>query len=249
MLPLTLVAAAAGGAAMYLFDPDRGARRRALLRDQVVHTLRISRDAMDAGARDIANRSTGAVGRARSLLTRRHASDDVLVERVRAKMGRYVSHPGAIEVDASGGTMRLSGSILRDEHDGLLAAVRGVAGVKDIVDSLTVYETAEGISELQGGIPRRGEEFELMQDNWAPAARILIGAAGTALVLHGLRGGLPGILLAAAGAIILLRTTTNKPLHQLAGLSGQGAVGVPDATTPATGTPSRDAASGEVSHA
>lgn len=47
--------------------------------------------------------------------------------------------------------------MLRHEHERLLGAVRSVRGVKDIVDQLTVYKTAEGVSELQGGKPRRGE--------------------------------------------------------------------------------------------
>lgn len=36
MAPLLLIGAAVGGAAMYFFDPDRGRRRRALLRDQAL---------------------------------------------------------------------------------------------------------------------------------------------------------------------------------------------------------------------
>ena len=36
MAPLILVGAAVGTAAMYLFDPDQGRRRRALIRDKAV---------------------------------------------------------------------------------------------------------------------------------------------------------------------------------------------------------------------
>src|SRR5687768_4718196 len=45
-----------GASAMFLLDPDRGARRRALLRDKAVRAKRKTRDAADATARDIANR-------------------------------------------------------------------------------------------------------------------------------------------------------------------------------------------------
>jgi osmotically-inducible protein OsmY len=127
--------------------------------------MRVTRDTFDAGARDMANRGAGAVDRTRSIFRRRQTDDEVLIERVRAKMGRYVSHPGAIEVQATEGTVTLTGSILHHEHEELLQAVRDVPGVKDVVDQLVVYNSAEGISELQGGRPRRGEVPELVQDN------------------------------------------------------------------------------------
>jgi hypothetical protein len=182
-------------------------RAAALLRDQAVKATTNVRDVMGAGVRDLANRGSAIPGRVRSLFRRRKGTDDVLVERVRSKMGRYVGHPGAIEVTASGGHVTLSGSVLAHEHDELLEAVRGVAGVTDIVDHLAVHKTAGGISELQGGRRRRGELPELMQENWSPGIRIVAGTAGTTLALLALRGGVPGLLLGAAGALILLRST------------------------------------------
>lgn len=226
MAPLLLVGAAIGAAAMYLFDPDRGGRRRALLRDQAVKAASNVRDVMDAGARDLANRGTAVTGRVRSLFGPRKDADDVLVERVRSRMGRYVGHPGAIEVTAASGHVTLSGSVLAHEQDELLEAVRHVSGVTDIVDRLEVYKTAEGIAELQGGRRRRGELPELLQENWSPGTRIVGSAAGTTLALFALRGGIPGLLLGAAGALILLRSTTNKPFRRLAGMSGHRGIDI-----------------------
>jgi uncharacterized membrane protein len=226
MAPLLLIGGAIGAAAMYLLDPDRGPRRRALLRDQAVKATTNVRDVMGAGARDLANRGSAIPGRVRSLFRRHRDTDDVLVERVRSKMGRYVGHPGAIDVTASGGHVTLSGSVLAYEHDELLEAVRGVAGVTDIVDRLAVHKTAEGISELQGGRRRRGALPELMQENWSPGIRIVTGTAGTTLALLALRGGIPGLLLGAAGALILLRSTTNKPFRRLAGMSAHRAIDI-----------------------
>jgi uncharacterized membrane protein len=228
MAPLLvpLIGAAVGGAAMYLFDPDRGRRRRALLRDQAVRTVSNVRDTVDAGTRDLANRSVGMTRRLGSVFTRREATDEVIVERVRAKMGRYVSHPAAIEVASSGGQVTLSGSVLHHEHEALLRALHDVDGVHGIEDRLKVYKTAEGVSELQGGRRRRGEPFELMQDNWAPGARIVAGTAGATLAMYALRGGLPGLALGTAGALLLLRSTTNRPFRQLAGMSGRRSVDI-----------------------
>ena len=39
-----------GAGVMYLLDPDRGKRRRALVRDQAVRSVRKTRDAVDATA-------------------------------------------------------------------------------------------------------------------------------------------------------------------------------------------------------
>lgn len=226
MAPLLLLGAALGGTAMYLLDPDRGRRRRALLRDQAVKANSNIQDVLDAGGRDLANRGSGVTGRLRSLFTRRPATDDVLVERVRSRLGRYVGHPGAIEVAASGGQVTLSGSVLRHEHDELLEAVRSVTGVNDVADRLAVHDSAEGISELQGGRHRRGDLPELLQENWAPGTRIIAGAAGTTMALYALRGGIAGVLAGAAGALILLRTATNKPIRRLAGMSGHRAIDI-----------------------
>jgi uncharacterized membrane protein len=224
MNPL-LIGAAVGSAAMYLLDPQHGRRRRALLRDQAVKAQSNVRDTLDAGKRDLSNRATALTGRARSLFRRRKATDDVLAQRVRSKMGRYVAHPGAVDVTAAGGQVELSGSILSHEHSDLIDAIGQVEGVADVVDRLTVYETAEGISELQGGRPRRGDRPG-HRDNWAPATRLAAGAAGTTLALFALRGGLRGLLYGTAGAVLLLRSTTNKPLRTLAGLTNEGVVDI-----------------------
>ena len=72
-------------------------------------------------------------------------SDDKLVERVRSKMGRYVSHPRAIEVMAQDGCVCLRGPILTHEAKGLLNAVRSVRGVRELDIQLEPHNTAETI--------------------------------------------------------------------------------------------------------
>ena len=227
MAPLLLLGAAIGGVAMYFFDPDQGRRRRALVRDQAVKTSTHAKHFMEKGARDLKNRGTAVTGRARSLFHRRNPDDDVLVERVRSKMGRYTAHPGAIDVNAMQGRVTLGGSILAHEHGELIESVSQVPGVTDIYDRLTIYETAEGISELQGSRrARRGELPERLQDNWAPATRLATGAAGTTLALYSLgRSNRYAAFLAfVTGAAILLRAATNKPLRGLAGLEREPAM-------------------------
>lgn len=56
--------AAIGALAMYMFDPDRGRRRRALVRDQIYSTSLRTRRNVYAKSRDLANRTRGMYARA-----------------------------------------------------------------------------------------------------------------------------------------------------------------------------------------
>ena len=61
-----LIGAGIGGASMFLLDPDRGARRRALVRDKAVRATRKTRDAAGATRRDLSNRLSGLQSRIRA---------------------------------------------------------------------------------------------------------------------------------------------------------------------------------------
>jgi uncharacterized membrane protein len=66
-----------------------------------------------------------------------------------------------------------------------------------------------------------------MQQNWTPAARTLAGTTGGLLLLNALqKRGLFSVFMALAGGALLLRSSTNIPLRQLAGMSGRRAVDV-----------------------
>src|SRR5947208_337675 len=106
----SLVAGAAVGAGLtYFLDPDRGARRRARVRDVVAHATSVTGRAIDKTGRDALHRTYGTATSLRSLVRDEDVHDDVLVEHVRAKLGRLVSHPHAIRVAASNGTITLEG--------------------------------------------------------------------------------------------------------------------------------------------
>jgi uncharacterized membrane protein len=96
--------------------------------------------------------------------------------------------------------------------------VRGVPGVRSVADHLTVHEEAGNVSSLQGGVPRRGNRFELMQDNWSPAARLVAGAAAAGMIAAAFRAraGMCAVL-GAAGSALLARAATNMDLASLAG--------------------------------
>ena len=204
-----------GTGLMYLLDPDRGRRRRALLRDKGAWALRKTGDCIEVTTHDLRNRAQG--------ITHIHSSsepvdDRIVAERVRSKLGRVVAHPGAIEVNALNGAVTLSGPILVEEMSELLKCVNGVRGVKQVINNLEAHEQADNHPALQGGRERQGAHFEFFQENWSPAARVLAGAAGASLAAYGgVRRDALGAGLGTAGLLLLTRGITNTGIQRLAG--------------------------------
>jgi osmotically-inducible protein OsmY len=144
---------ALGAGLMYLLDPDRGRRRRALLRDQVVHggrELEELKDAAAASSRDLQNRIRGVVAETRNRLRREDVDDSVLEARVRSEIGRLVANPRAIFVTASNGRITLSGPVLADEVEHLLSSILHVRGVSGVVNQLDVHQSPGDVPGLQG---------------------------------------------------------------------------------------------------
>jgi uncharacterized membrane protein len=225
MNPIFIGGAAVGVALMYFLDPNSGRRRRARTRDKVMHAARVVNEGAKVTARDTVHRAQGAWAGAKRLFAHdtEPVEDDILVGRVRAELGRVVSHPHAIEVAASGGHVTLIGPILSYEVRPLLRVVRSVAGVRAVSDQLTVYNEPGNVPSLQGGEPRPGQRTEFLQENWSPAARVVAGGAGAALMLAATsaRGGVCA-LLGISGGALLARATTNRDLASLAGFGHRG---------------------------
>jgi hypothetical protein len=182
---LKLIASAGVGATfMYLLDPERGRRRRALLRDKLVSATRKAPRAIEVTARDLANRAQGLVAEAAAKITRDETPDEKIVARVRSELGKVVSHPGAIEVTAEDGSVRLTGHVLADEVDDLLAAVSAVPGVREVGNRLEVHETPDKVPALQGGKPHRRNSLDFLK---RPAVCALTTAVGVALIIPNLK--------------------------------------------------------------
>jgi uncharacterized membrane protein len=206
---------------MYLLDPDRGRARRARLRDKAIRAMHETSDALDVIGRDLSHRSTGLMAETRSLFTHDEPTDQALAERVRSKMGRIVSHPGAIDVTARDGRVTLGGRVLAHEVKGLLACVSSVAGVRGVDNRLEVHEQAGNLSDLQGGVHRPGARSELMQENWSPTTRLLAGALGGGLTALGTTLRFPtACVLGTVGLGLLTRGVTNLSLRSLLGIGG-----------------------------
>jgi hypothetical protein len=211
-----------GSGLMYMLDPDRGKRRRALLRDKFVWVTRKTGEGIETTAWDLSNRARGIAASVQSRFSPAEISDSVLADRVRSKLGRIVSHPGALEVAAENGSVTISGPILEAEVDNLLTCVGRIQGVNEVNNKLEVHQEAGDHPSLQGGRERRGYQFEFLQENWSPAARFIAGAAGASLAVYGgARRDVLGAGLGAAGLLLLARGVTNTELKRMVGFNDE----------------------------
>lgn len=211
---------------MYFLDPNRGNRRRRLIRDQAVHLRHQGGKALTQSIRDLSHRTQGMWSNLKSLVDFRkeQPSDDLLTARVRSRIGRVTSHPHAIEVSSNEGRVTLRGSILEQEYDAVIHATQRVQGVQQIQPQLNSYFQAEGVPELQGGRRRKQAALDFMQVRWAPATRFLIGSMGAVSMIYALsrpfrreRVFLQASLM-IGGSLMVLRSTTQLQFRQLLGI-------------------------------
>jgi uncharacterized membrane protein len=208
-IPSKLAGVGFGAMLMYFFDPIRGRKRRARAVDAAVHLRRRESELLGKAARDAEHRARGLAQRVRQR-SDPNADDDVLEGRVRARLGRIASHPRALEISVRDGRALLRGPILAREADAVLASVRGVRGVREVVDDLARCATAGSISSLQGeGRSRRAGS------TWTPALQVGAIGAGALLAGYGLvaRRGMFGAVLGSVGGALLARGLTNRPLR------------------------------------
>jgi uncharacterized membrane protein len=203
-----------GATLMYFLDPARGRKRRARLGELATHARRVERRLVGKGVRDAQHRARGITERLAHPLADEIA-DGVLHARVRAALGRAISHARAIEVEASCGRVVLRGPVLAAEHDAAIASIQRIPGVHQLVDRLDCHASAD-VPALQGARKRgRGE-------HWPPAARLAAIGAGTALATYGLlvRRGAIGVALVAAGGALALRGGIDESLAHAFGRAG-----------------------------
>jgi uncharacterized membrane protein/osmotically-inducible protein OsmY len=217
-----------GAGLMYFFDPARGARRRALMRDRLAHASRVAGDAAGATGRDVSHRAAGVAARLRGTVGQEPVDDRVLLERVRSQIGRAVSHPRAIDVDVVDGVVTLRGPILMDEVSDVIGAVEGVRGVRDVINNLDEHHEPGNVPALQGKRSHRRARAEMWQQQWSPTARLMTCTAGAALAGYGAtRRDMAGVLAATAGIGMMARAATNVELRRLTGFgAGRRAIDV-----------------------
>jgi osmotically-inducible protein OsmY len=139
----------AGGITVALLDPRRGAARRAALRDKGLSAVRDAAETASRHVRDLRQRLQGIVYESKARMSEQPVPDDILVERVRAQLGRPVSNPRAVEVRAQDGCVVLSGPILADEAEELIRRISRIPGVRSIESQLELHADASDIPSLQ----------------------------------------------------------------------------------------------------
>jgi hypothetical protein len=144
---------------MYFFDPRVGSGRRARVRRVLIGGTRGGR------------------------------TDEAIGDRVRAILARSVSYPRSITLDVKNGHVLLGGPVIAREVEGLLARVRRVRGVRGVRSRMEAHDWAADVPGLQGAAkrPRRMGGRELLEWGWPTGARIVGGAALSALAIRGVR--------------------------------------------------------------
>jgi hypothetical protein len=134
-----------GAGLMYILDPDRGRRRRALIRDQMVHGAHEIEEfggGLASRARHLRNRARGVVIETRSRFYREEIADPILEVRVRSELTRILVDASGIAVSSEHGRITLRGMAPDADVDSLIEGVQNVPGVQDVINRMQSRENA-----------------------------------------------------------------------------------------------------------
>lgn len=134
------VAAAAGAAIAYLFDPDRGRTRRARLADQAAARARDTAGAVKAKAEYQKGVAKGIIHDVTEPLRGKETfDDDTLLQKVKSEALGYWPDSQDIEVDITDGMVRVSGTVSNEsDREKLIKLIRDVEGVGLIDDRIEI---------------------------------------------------------------------------------------------------------------
>jgi hypothetical protein len=76
-------------------------------------------------------------------------TDDLLIERIRARIARHSEHPRGIMVTVQDGMATVSGPILAREVDAVIRSVQDVRGVRGVTNRLVVYRAPGNMPAFQ----------------------------------------------------------------------------------------------------
>lgn len=174
-----------GAGLMYLLDPAAGRHRRAQVRDKATHAFTTGSGAFLQTSKHVGNRAKGLAAGVGSRLRHQDVADEVIVARVRSKMGRHVTYPSQISVVAEDGRVTLSGPVRAGEAARLLGAVQAVKGVREVDDRLEIVGGAEDPEDLRADASRWSRLRDSRLGSGAAALKrppVLGAAVGTVAV-------------------------------------------------------------------
>jgi uncharacterized membrane protein len=208
---------AAGAAAFYFLDRERGAERRTRFAAGARRAASELSDTASDTARDTWHRLTGISRQLWNTVNRELPGDEILVERIRSHMGRIVRHPHKIHVASDNGVVTLWGPASESEIRKLAHHVENMPGVRQVMNHLEPHEEIEPAAQ-EPSLYRKARRETLL--NWSPAKRLIAGAAGTAAVLYGLRrNDRAGASLALVGAGLAAASASRKNVHSVLAFS------------------------------
>ena len=216
-----------GAGLMYFFDPQHGARRRAMVRDKANRLVNDMDESIEKALEDSRNRARGVLSEMTAKLSDQGAPDWILEERVRSNLGRMARHSRGVTVTADGGRIILSGPVLREDEDAIVKTAMRTRGVHGVENQLQVFDSPESIPALQGEpSAQRQPRPDWAQRNWSPSTRLLSSVGGSLLTLYGMsRRGIAKPVLSTAGLVLTARGVTNLDTRSLLGI-GTGENGI-----------------------
>ncbi len=136
----TLLIGIGTGAALALFlDRGLSVRRRRLV-ERATAVSRSTTERANRKARDLRNRTRGALVATRNRLVSDSPDDEQLEARVRSQLGHHARQASRIETDTEDGVVTLRGEVLSAELGDVISGVRSVRGVREVRNELSVFE-------------------------------------------------------------------------------------------------------------
>jgi uncharacterized membrane protein len=224
----TAAGLALGAGVMYLLDPVGGARRRNYIRGKMSRAVHQTGTSLRKTGEYGAGQARGFFARMRARFGSDQVSDPQLCQRVRSALGRAISHPRAIEVQANDGVVTLCGDVLANELDQLVKSVEGVRGVERVDCALDVHKNSAEVPSLQGESRRPAQRFPFMRDNWSPTTRTLANVTGASMIACAVSRPRPmSLVWGVAGLGLIARAASNLPMRRLFGIgAGRRAIDV-----------------------
>ncbi len=212
-------AAAAAIAATYFFDPERGRARRSALATKAKRLGTEGGGVALKSARDSWHHLAGIARQVWFHLGRVEWPEDrVLVERIRARLGRIVSHPHKIHVVSDDGVVTLWGPASEAESRRLAHIAQTMPGVREVVNHLEIQEAGAEPAEPEASPFQHARQETLLA--WSPAQRLAAGMAGAAAAVYGWRRkDALGISISLLGAGLAATSTLKKNVHSLLAFS------------------------------
>jgi hypothetical protein len=122
-----------GSTLTFFLDGRRGKARRTMIQDKVKHYVLRAQTLIYRRQRGAFYKTMGMFAELRGRLkSEPHVLDEVLVARIRSRIGRNTSYPHAIEVLAHDGQVTLKGRALPYEIPDILDSVKSTRGVRSM---------------------------------------------------------------------------------------------------------------------